>query len=108
MNPCPAIVIPGRVGAPGIHTRLGSPVDHSVHGWPGPDGPAMTNHRENSYAIALPQRGSNQVTAIVMRAGARYLPRPQNISGSEIPMRVDVEAAKADIEQSIELLRRRL
>ena len=27
---------------------------------------------------------------------------------SEIPMRADVEASKADIEQSIELLRRRL
>jgi len=43
-----------------------------------------------------------------MRPFARYLPDPQNISGSEIPMRVDVEASKADIEQSIDLLRRRL
>ena len=37
-------------------------------------------------------------------AGAAYLARPD----PEISMRLDVEAAKADIEQSIELLRRRL
>jgi hypothetical protein len=36
--------------------------------------------------------------------GAAYLARPD----SEVPMRLDVEAAKADIEQSIDLLRRRL
>jgi hypothetical protein len=40
----------------------------------------------------------------VFNAGAAYLARPD----PEISMRLDVEAAKADIEQSIELLRRRL
>jgi hypothetical protein len=40
----------------------------------------------------------------VFTGGAAYLARPD----SEIFMRLDVEAAKADIEQSIELLRRRL
>jgi hypothetical protein len=37
---------------------------------------------------------------------AYYLARPD--FGLEFSMRADVEAAKADIEQSIELLRRRL
>ncbi len=37
--------------------------------------------------------------------GAAYLARPYDWSS---PMRLDVEAFKADIEQSIELLRRRL
>jgi len=40
-----------------------------------------------------------------LRAEAYYLARP---IGLEFSMRADVEAAKADIEQSIELLRRRL
>jgi hypothetical protein len=41
---------------------------------------------------------------VVLAPAAAYLARPD----PEISMRLDVEAAKADIEQSIELLRRRL
>ena len=37
--------------------------------------------------------------------GAGYTPRPYP---RKFPMSLDVEAAKADIEQSIDLLRRRL
>jgi hypothetical protein len=47
--------------------------------------------------------------ALVLPGPARYLPRlPVSGWSVEASMRADVETAAADIEQSIELLRRRL
>ena len=53
--------------------------------------------------------GGSGPPATLYRRGARVISRaPADVFGLESPMRADVETAAADIEQSIELLRRRL
>jgi len=73
--------------------------------------PSRIVPRESSAGYRLHEtasRSNRRSGALVLPDAARYLPRPGVGLGMEFSMRADVETAAADIEQSIELLRRRL